>query len=110
MISKWSSYNRSELICFLEGIIFLIGVTERRAYFIENIKKEIGFTDQDSQSNYYNQISKSSLESRMLYIKDFSELYKNKTKQYLLDLLSCDPESPITQIGLKKIINLTKIL
>lgn len=110
MNCKWSYYYRSELICFLEGIIFNIGVTKKRAYYIENLKKEVGFTYEDSQSSYYNQISKLPIESRLLYIEDFKDQYKKKAKQYLLDLLSCDPESPITKIGLKKIINLTRTL
>ena len=110
MNCKWSYYYRSELICFLEGVIFNIGVTEKRAYYIENLKKEIGFTCEDSQSSYYNQISKLPIESRLLYIEDFKEQHKDKAKQYLLDLLSCDSESPITKIGLKKIINLTRAL
>lgn len=110
MNCTWSYYCRSELICFLEGIIFYIGVTEKRAYYIENLKKKIGFTCEDSQSSYYNYISKLPIEDRLLYIEDFKEQYKDKTKQYLLDLLSCDSESPITKIGFKKIINLTRAL
>lgn len=110
MNCKWNYYPRTELICFLEGIIYNIGVTEKRAYYIENVKKEIGFSYEDSISDYYNNISKLSIESRLFYIKDFKEQNKKKAKQYLLGLLSCDSESPITKIGFTKIINLTNAL
>ena len=110
MNCKWTYFPRTELICFLEGIIYNIGVTEKRAYYIERVKNEIGFSYEDLISEYYNNISKLTIEDRFLYIAEFKGQNKEKATQYLLGLLSCDPESPITKIGLKTIINLTKSL
>lgn len=109
MIS-WNLFNRIELISFLEGVIFHIGVTSPRAYYIENIKKEIGFTSEDIKSEYYRMISQTSLDALFLYIQDFKEPQKSEFRKILLGLLSSDPIAPITKIGMNKIINLTNKL
>lgn len=103
-------YNKAELISFLEAVIYNIGVTEKRAYFVERVKEEIGFTNSDYQSTFYNQISKTSLETILMYIKDFSDENKVIAKSYLLELISCDPYSPISKIGMSKILKLSKEL
>ncbi len=107
---KWNTFNRAELVSFLEGFVFVIGVTEKRAYYLEHIKEEIGFTKEDSLGNYYNQISKSSFNIILLYVQKFSESHLAIVKEYLLELLSCDPESPITKIGLSNIFKISNQL
>lgn len=108
--NSWGLFNKAELISFLESVTFLIGVTEKRAYYIESVKREINFSEEDYQGEYYNRISKAGLDVLLMYVREFKGSKADELRRYLLELLSCDSESPITKIGFNKIINLTKVL